>query len=143
MQPYNTTSSEDTPPNGDNPQQKLKHNNAAPNSNTSLQSSIPLKPASLPGLIMVNKLSAVISQQTSLLTNSGININMSLTQISDPKFCHIISQYIKLQVFCRCKFTTKSILEPTTKNQCHFVALCSSTVTLLLTKHAGGIAQER
>jgi hypothetical protein len=73
---------------------KIKHDNTAPNSNTSLQSSIPLKPASLPGLILVNKLSAVISQQTSLLTISGINIDMSLTQISDPNFCHIISQCI-------------------------------------------------
>jgi hypothetical protein len=56
---------------------------------------------------MVNKSSAVISQQTSLLTNPGINIDMSLTQISDPNFCHIISQCIKLQVFCRCNFYNK------------------------------------
>ena len=56
---------------------------------------------------MVNKLSAVISQQTCLLTNSGINIDMRLTQISDPNFCHIISQCMKLQVFCRCKFYNK------------------------------------
>jgi hypothetical protein len=73
---------------------KSKHNDAALHSNTSLQSSIPLKPASLPGLIVVNKSSAVISQQTSLLTKSGINIDMSLTQISDPNFCHIISQWL-------------------------------------------------
>jgi hypothetical protein len=86
---------------------KFKTNNAALHSNTSLQSSIPLKTASLPGLIVVNKSSAVISQQTSLLTNSGINIDMSLTQISDPEFCHIINQCIKLQVFCRCKFYNK------------------------------------
>jgi hypothetical protein len=86
---------------------KNKHDDAAPNSNTSMQSSIPLKPVSLPGLIMVNKLSAVISQQTSLLTNPGINIDMSLTQISDPNFCHIISQCIKLQAFCRCMFNNK------------------------------------
>ena len=100
VQPYKTTSSEHTPPNGDNSQhKKIKHDNAAPNSNTSLQSSIPLPPASLPGLIMVNKSSAVISQQTSLLTNPGINIDMSLTQISDPNFRHIISQCIELQVF--------------------------------------------
>jgi hypothetical protein len=99
---------EDMPPNGDNSQhKKIKHHDAAPNSNTSLQSSIPLKPASLPGLIMVNKLSAVIRQQTSLLTNSGINNDMNLTQISDPSFCHIISQCIKLQVFHRCKFYNK------------------------------------
>ena len=33
---------------------------------------------------------------------------MSLMQISDPNFCHIISQCIKLQVFCRgCKFYNK------------------------------------
>jgi hypothetical protein len=56
---------------------------------------------------MVNKMSAVISQQTSLLTNPGINFDMSLMQISDPNFCHIISQRIKLQVFCRCKFYNK------------------------------------
>jgi hypothetical protein len=89
------------------PTQKFKTNDAALHSNTSLQSSIPLKPASLPGLIVVNKSSAVISQQTSLLTNSGINIDMSLTQISDPNLRHIISQCIKLQVFCRCKFYNK------------------------------------
>ena len=65
-------------------------------------------PASLPALITVNKsLSAVISQQTSLLTNPGINIDMSLTQISDPNFRHIISQCVKLQVFRRCKFYNK------------------------------------
>jgi hypothetical protein len=86
---------------------KFKTNNAALHSNASLQSSIPLKPASLPGLIVVNKSSAVISQQTSLLPNSGINIDMSLTQISDPNFRHIISQCIKVQVFCRCKFYNK------------------------------------
>ncbi len=97
-----------TPPNGDNLQQKNNHNNVALHSNTSLQSSIPLDPAFLPaGLILVKKSSAVISQQTSLLTNSGININMSLTQISVPNFCHIISQCIKLQVFCSCKFYNK------------------------------------
>jgi hypothetical protein len=101
-----------------------------------------LKPASLPGLILVNKLSAVISQQASLLTNSGINIDMSLMQISDPNFCHIISQCIKLHVFCSCKFYNKEHHEPTTRNQRPFVALCSNTVTLLLTKH-GGITQEK
>jgi hypothetical protein len=103
VQPYKTTSSEHMLPNGDKSQhKKIKPDDAAPNANTSLQSSIPLKPASLPGLIMVNKLSGVISQQMSLLNNSGINTDMSLTQISDPNFCHIISQCIKLQVFCRC-----------------------------------------
>ena len=108
VQPYKTTSSEHMLPNGDKSQhKKIKPDDAAPNANTSLQSSIPLKPASLPGLIVVNKSSAVVSQQTSLLTNSGINIDMSLTQISDPNFCHIISQCIKLQVFCRCKFYNK------------------------------------
>jgi hypothetical protein len=55
---------------------KIKHDDPAPNSNTSLQSSIPLKPASLLGLVMVNKSSADISQQTSLLANPGINIDM-------------------------------------------------------------------
>jgi hypothetical protein len=108
VQPYKTTSSEHILPNGENSQnKKIKHDNAAPNSNTSLHSSIPLKPASMPGLILVNKLSAVISQQTSLRTNPGINIDMSLTQISDPNFCHIISQCIKQQVFCGCKFYNK------------------------------------
>jgi hypothetical protein len=93
VQPYKTSSSAHTPPNGDNSQlKKIKPNDAALHSNTSMQSSIPLKPASLLGHILVNKSSAVISQQTSLLTNSGINIDMSLTQISDPNFCHIISQ---------------------------------------------------
>jgi hypothetical protein len=97
-----------TPPNADNFQhKKFKTNDAALHSNTSLQSSIPLKPASLPGLIVVNNSSAVISQQTSLHTNSGINIDMSLTQISDPNFCHIISQCIKVQVIRRCKFYNK------------------------------------
>jgi hypothetical protein len=106
VQPYKTTSSAHAPPNADNFQhKKIKTNNAT--LHTSLQSSIPLKPASLPGLIVVNKSSAIISQQTSLLTHSGINIDMSLTQISDPNFCHIISQCIKLQVFCRCKFYNK------------------------------------
>jgi hypothetical protein len=38
--------------------------------------------------------------------------------------------------------TTNSIMEPTTRNQRHFVAWCSSTVTLLLTKH-GGITHEK
>jgi hypothetical protein len=108
VQPYKTTSSAHTPPNADNFQnKKFKTNDAAPHSNTSLRSSIPLQPASLPGIIVVNKSSAVISQQTSLLTYSGINIIMSLMQISDPNFCHIISQCIKLQVFCRCKFYNK------------------------------------
>jgi hypothetical protein len=109
VQPYRTTSSEHMPPNGDNSQytKKFKHDDAALNSNTNLQCSIPLKPASLPGLITVNKLSAVISQQMSLLSNPGINIDISLTQISDPTFCHIISQCIKQQVFCRCKFYNK------------------------------------
>jgi hypothetical protein len=32
---------------------------------------------------------------------------MCLTQISDPNFRHIISQCIKLQVFCRSKFYNK------------------------------------
>ena len=64
VQPYKTTSSAHTPPNADNFQhKKIKTNDAALHSNTSLQSSIPLKPASLPGLIVVNKSSAVISQQ--------------------------------------------------------------------------------
>jgi hypothetical protein len=108
VQPYKTTSSEHTLPTGDNSQhKKIKHDNAGPNSNTSLQSSITLKPASLPGLITVNKSSAVISQQTSLFTNSGISIDMSLTQISDPNFGHIISQCIKLQVFYPRKFCNK------------------------------------
>jgi hypothetical protein len=101
VQPYKTTSSAHTPPNGDNSQhKKFKTNDTALHSNTSLQSSIPLKPASLPGLIVVKKSSAVISQQRSLLTSSGINIDMSLTQKSDPNFCHSISQCMKLQVFC-------------------------------------------
>jgi hypothetical protein len=108
VQHYKTTSSAHTPQNADNFQHtKIKTNDAALHSNTSLQSSIPLKPESLPGLIVVNKSSAVISQQTSLLTNSGINIDMSLTQIFDPNFCHIISKCIKLQVFRRCKFYNK------------------------------------
>jgi hypothetical protein len=108
VQPYKTTNSAHTPPNADNfEHKKIKTNNAALHSNTSLQSSIPLKPASLPGLIVVNKSSAVISQQMSLLTNSGINIDISLTHISDPNFCHINSQCIKLQEFCRCKFYNK------------------------------------
>ena len=108
VQPYKTTSSAHTSPNADNCQhKKFKTNDAALHSNASLQSSIPLKPASLPGLIVVNKSSAVVSQQTSLLTNSGINIDMSLTQISDPNFRHIISQCIKVQVFRRCKFYNK------------------------------------
>jgi hypothetical protein len=107
-QPYKTTSGAHMLPNVDHAQhKKSKQDDAAPNSNTSLQSSIPLKPASLPGLIMVNKLSAVISQQMSLLANPGININMSLTQISDPNFCHIISQCIKQLLLCRCKFYNK------------------------------------
>jgi hypothetical protein len=126
VQPYKTTSSAHMPPNGDNSQhKKIKHNDAAPNSNTSLQSSIPLKPASLPGLILVNKLSAVFSQQMSLLTNSGINIDMSLTQISDPNFNHIISQCIKLHYFTDASSTIKSIMEPTMRNHRPFVALCS------------------
>ena len=101
VQPYNTTSNEFLLQDIANMQSKEdKHINTALNSNASLQSSIPLKPASLPGLITVNKSSAVISQQTSLLTNPGINIDMSLPQISDTNFCHIISQCIKLQVFC-------------------------------------------
>ncbi len=87
-------------PNVDNSQdKKIKHDDAAHNSNTSLQSSITLKPASLPGLIMVNKLS--------VLTNPGINIDMSLTPIVDPTFCHTIRHCIKLQLFCRCKFYNK------------------------------------
>lgn len=78
---------------------------AGQHSTTSTQSHVSLKPASLPGLITVNNLSsAIISQQTSLLTNPGINIDMSLTQISDPNFRHIISQCVKLHVFRRCKF---------------------------------------
>jgi hypothetical protein len=60
VQPYKTTSSAHTPPNAENFQRKkFKTNNAALHSNTSLQSNIPLKPASLPGLIVVNKSSAV------------------------------------------------------------------------------------
>jgi hypothetical protein len=38
--------------------------------------------------------------------------------------------------------TTKIIMEPTTRNQRHFVARCSSTVTLFLTNH-GGKTQEK
>jgi hypothetical protein len=41
------------------------------------------------------------------MRKGGRQIDMSLTQISDPYFCHIISQCIKLQVFCRCKFYNK------------------------------------
>ena len=112
VQPYQATSNANHFANHfqevDNAQsKKVKHIDAALNSNASLQSSILLKPASLPGHITVNKSSALISQQTSLLTNSGINIDMSLTQISDPNFRHIISQCIKLQVFRRCKFYNK------------------------------------
>ena len=109
VQPNKTTSSAHTLPNVEHAQSKKKHDAAAPNYNTSLQSSVSLKqPASLPGLLPVNKSSAVISQQTSLLTSPGINIDKSLTQILDPNFCHIINhQCIKLQVFCRCKFYNK------------------------------------
>jgi hypothetical protein len=74
VQPYKTTSSAHTSPNADNCQhKKFKTNDAALHSNASLQSSIPLKPASLPGLIVVNKSSALSSQQTSILSNPGIN----------------------------------------------------------------------
>ncbi len=45
---------------------------------------------------MVNKLSVVIIQQTSLLTNPGINIDMSLMQISDPNFCHMIPHALQM-----------------------------------------------
>ncbi len=66
VQPYKPTSSAHRLPNVDHAQhKKIKHDDAAPTSNTtSLQFSIPLKPAFLLGLIMVNKLSTVI-QQTS------------------------------------------------------------------------------
>ena len=88
--------------------QKLQRIDVGHQSNSSLQSSALHNPAFLPALITVNKSSsAVISQQTSLLTNPSINIDMSLTQISDPNFCHIISQCVKLQVFRRCKFYNK------------------------------------
>jgi hypothetical protein len=49
---------------------------------------------------------------------------------------------LNYRYFADASFTTKSIMEPTTRNQRPFVALCSSTVTLLLTKH-GGITQEK
>jgi hypothetical protein len=125
MQPYKTTSSAHTLPHIEQAQhKKIKHDNVGPTSNTSLQSSIPLKPASSPRLIMVNKFSAVISQHTSLLTNHGINIDMSLTQISDLNFCHMICQSIIYRYFAAANFTTRSIMESTTRNLCHFVALC-------------------
>jgi hypothetical protein len=94
VQPYRTTNNAHTLQDIDHAQHlKTKHDNAALDSNISLlQSSIPLRPASLPGLITVNKSSTVISQQTSLLSFPGINIDMSLTQISDHNFHHIISQ---------------------------------------------------
>ncbi len=44
--------------------------------------------------------------------------------------------------FAGASSTTKSIMEPTTRNQRHFVAWCSSTVTSLLTKH-GGMTHEK
>jgi hypothetical protein len=58
----------------------------------------------LPGLIKVNKSSAVISQQTSLLINPGIKIDMSLTQISHSNFLphhqsmHLITGTLPLQI---------------------------------------------
>ena len=109
VQPYQYTSNADEAHSLANVQsQKLQRTNVGQLSNSSLQSSALHNPASLPALITVNKSSsAVISQQTSLLTNPGINIDMSLTQISDPNFRHIISQCVKLQVFRRCKFYNK------------------------------------
>ena len=65
------------------------------------------KAASLPSMITVKKTSAVISHQTSLTMHQGIHIDMSLTQITEPNFRHIIRQGVKLQVFRRCKFYQK------------------------------------
>lgn len=62
---------------------------------------------SLPSVITLKETpSAVVSHQTTL-TVPGINIDMSLTKISDPNFRHIISQCIKQQVFRKCKFYNK------------------------------------
>jgi hypothetical protein len=109
VQPYKYSSHAFDVQEIDNVQRNNKPRTAAgQHSTTSTQSHVPLKPASLPGLITVNNLSsALISQQTSLLTNPGITIDMSLTQISDPNFRHIISQCVKLHVFRRCKFYNK------------------------------------
>ena len=109
VQPYQYTSNADEAHSLASVQsQKLQRADAGHQANSSLQSSALHNPASLPALITVNKsLSAVISQQTSLLTNPGINIDMSLTQISGPNFRHIISQCVNLQVFRRCKFYNK------------------------------------
>ena len=65
------------------------------------------KPHSLPSVITLQHVpSAVVSHQTTL-TVPGVNIDMSLTEISDPNFRHIISQCIKQHVFRRCKFYNK------------------------------------
>ncbi len=84
-----------------------------------------------PNVITVNNLSAVVSHQTTL-TVPGINIDMSLTQISDPNFCHIISQCIKRIVFCRCKFYNRehhgaynenvNLFSGMVLNHCHILA---------------------
>jgi hypothetical protein len=84
-----------------------------------------------PTVITVNNSSAVVSHQTTL-TVPGINIDMSLTQISDPNFRHIISQCIKRTVFRRCKFYNREhhgaynenvkTFSGMVLNHCHIVA---------------------
>ncbi len=49
---------------------------------------------------------------------------------------------LNYRYFAGASSTTKSIMEPTMRNQRHFVAWCSSTVTSLLMKH-GGITHKK
>jgi len=49
---------------------------------------------------------------------------------------------LKYRYFADANSTTRSIMEPTMRNQRHFAAWCLSTVTSLRTKH-GGITQEK
>jgi len=100
-----------------------------------------------PNMITVNNASAVVSHQTTL-TVPGINIDMSLTQISDPNFRHIISQCIKRTVFRRCKFYNRehhgaynenvNTFSGMVLNHCHIVANEAwwfNTRTLIVTIH--------
>jgi hypothetical protein len=99
-------------PNVDHAQhKKIKHDDAAPTSNTSLQFSIPLKPASLPGLIMVNKLSTVI-QQTSW--HKFLTLTFAISSVNALNY----------RYYTNASFVTKSIMEPTTRNQRQLVELC-------------------